>query len=91
MWQSKGVDEEPLEPAHLMETYREVLKYFNELSMNSRKAIETYPVPYPDIKSFALGFELINDRQLTALFMFIEVMNDGQDHSIDRCHNWRLN
>jgi hypothetical protein len=38
VWRSKGVDEEPLKT----KTYRKVLKYFNELGMNSRKATETY-------------------------------------------------
>jgi hypothetical protein len=42
VWRSKGVDEEPLEPGRHMEVYREVLKYFEKLSMNCRTAIKTY-------------------------------------------------
>jgi F-box-like len=40
VWRSKGVDDEPLEPVRHMEVYREVLNYFEELSMNCRTAIK---------------------------------------------------
>jgi F-box-like len=42
VWRSKGVDDEPLEPVHHMEAYKEVLKYFEELSMNCHTAREYY-------------------------------------------------
>ena len=44
VWRSKGVDEEPLEPVRHMEVYREVLKYFHQLSMNCQTAMKFYPV-----------------------------------------------
>ena len=77
VWRSKGVDEEPLEPARHMEVYREVLEYFHELSANCQKAIDTYPVD-PDVDtdgstaSFALGDEFISYRQLKALDIYDE-------------------
>ena len=43
VWRSKGVDEEPLEPVHHMEVYREVLKYFDKLSANCQSAIKIFP------------------------------------------------
>jgi hypothetical protein len=42
VWRSKGVDEEPLEPARHMEAYKEVLKYFEELSINCHTARKYY-------------------------------------------------
>ena len=63
VWRSKGVDEEPLEPARHMEVYREVLKFFEELSMNCQNAIDIYPVVDPDIASFNLGDDFIGYRQ----------------------------
>jgi hypothetical protein len=44
VWRSKGVDEEPLEPARHMEVYMKVLKYFQQLDMNCKTAVESYPV-----------------------------------------------
>jgi len=83
VWRSKGVDEEPLEPGHHREVYKEVLKYFNELRMDCQAAIKTYPVPCPDIALFTLGFELINDRQLTTLVFNIEEINEKSQEMND--------
>jgi F-box-like len=54
VWRSKGVDEEPLEPVHHMEVYTEVLKYFQQLSMDCQAAIKTYPICDVD-------FEILDD------------------------------
>jgi len=66
VWRSKGVDEEPLEPVHHMEAYREVLKYFVQLSMNCQAAIECEDDEC-DLASSTLGADFINERQLAAL------------------------
>ena len=77
VWRMKGVEEEPLEPVHHMEVYREVLEYYHELSANCQKVIDTYPVD-PDVDtdgstaSFALGDEFISYRQLKALDIYDE-------------------
>jgi F-box-like len=76
VWRSKGVDEEPLEPLYHMEVYREVLKYFEELSNNCQIAIEERLVVDPDIASFALGDEFISYRQLTDLDIYDEEVSE---------------
>jgi F-box-like len=48
VWRSKGVDEEPLQPVHHMDVYREVLKYFQQLTMNCRTAIKMYPIDWSE-------------------------------------------
>ena len=63
VWRSKGVDEEPLEPAHHMEVYKEVLKYFEELSLNCRTAITTRSINDADLATFTLGDDFIGYRQ----------------------------
>jgi F-box-like len=63
VWRSKGADEEPLEPAHHMEVYAEVLKYFHQLDMNCKMALKCYPVVDPDVASFNLGDDFIGYRQ----------------------------
>jgi hypothetical protein len=62
VWRSKGVDEEPLEPVHHMEVYREVLKYFDELSMNCRTAIKTHCLNNVDPTTFIFGDDFIGFR-----------------------------
>ena len=62
VWRSKGVDEEPLEPFHHMEVYKEVLEYFGELRMNCQSAIKCCAAVGPDIARFNLGFDLIGSR-----------------------------
>ena len=48
VWRSKGVDEEPLEPVHHMAVYREVLKYFQQLTINCRMAMKMYPIDWSE-------------------------------------------
>jgi hypothetical protein len=75
VWRSKGVDEEPLEPVHHMEAYREILKYFHELSTNTQKAIETCPLLYPP---FFSDSDFINDKQLASVVCIKEMNNESQ-------------
>jgi F-box-like len=63
VWRSKGVDEEPLEPVHHMEAYREVLKYFYELDMNCRTAIKSFSINNVDLATFTFGDDYIGYRQ----------------------------
>jgi hypothetical protein len=63
VWRSKGVDEEPLEPARHIEVYKEVLKYFHQLSMNCRTAILTRSIDDVDLATFTLGDDFIGYRQ----------------------------
>jgi F-box-like len=74
VWRSKGVDEEPLQPVRHMEVYKEVLKYFNELSMNCQTAIETHPVVDPDIASLTLGDDFIGYRRKPKMFIYDDKM-----------------
>jgi hypothetical protein len=62
VWRSKGIDEEPLEPARHMEVYTQVLKYFHQLSMDCQAVIETFPIDF-NSESFTLGDDLIGYRQ----------------------------
>jgi F-box-like len=73
VWRSKGVDEEPLEPVRHMEVYREVLHYFDELSMNCQTAIECHAVDL-DQASFTLRVDFINDRQLALVEKYVDKM-----------------
>ena len=59
VWRSKGVDEEPLKPARHMEVYKEVVKYFHQLSMNCQTAIKTYPIRDDYLQNFILGDNFI--------------------------------
>jgi hypothetical protein len=70
LWRSKGVDEEPLEPTRHMEVYKEVLKYFDELSTNCQTAIKRCPVVNPDTTSFNLGDDFIDYRSLRPLVTY---------------------
>ena len=80
VWWSKGVDEEPLEPARHMEAYKTVLKYFHQLSMNCQKAVKRYPVVDPDIASFTLGDDFIGYRQRNPkMVIYDEEMNESFD------------
>ena len=63
VWRSKGVDEEPLEPLHHMKVYKEVLKYFNELSMNCQTASKTCSVDNVDLATFTIGDDFIGYRR----------------------------
>ena len=63
VWRSKGVDEDPLEPVRHMEVYREVLKYFHELSMNCHKAIQKHRVATADPATLTLGEDFIGYGQ----------------------------
>jgi hypothetical protein len=62
VWRSKGVDEEPLDPVRHLEVYREVLKYFHELSLNCQTAIKRYPMGTigttspPDVPWISYGY-----------------------------------
>jgi F-box-like len=78
VWRSKGVEEEPLEHVRHMELYKEILKYFHQLSMNCQMATKCYPVDDLDLVSFTVGADLINDRQLAVLVkMYVEEMNES--------------
>jgi F-box-like len=76
VWRSKGVDEEPLKPVLHMKVYKEVLKYFHELSMNCRKAIMKYLVEKVDPATFILGDDFIGCRRYNPdIVTFDENMN----------------
>jgi hypothetical protein len=59
VWRSKGVDEEPLQPARHMGVYKEVLKYFHELSMNCQTAIKCYRLDGLFLPIFTVGDDSI--------------------------------
>jgi F-box-like len=59
VWRSKGVDEETLELALHMDVYREVVKYFQQLTMDCQAAIKTYPIRDFNSESLTLGEDFI--------------------------------
>jgi hypothetical protein len=67
VWRSKGVDEEPLEPAHHMEAYAEVLKYFHQLNMNCQKAMKMYPIKYRDTTTFLVSDDVLRTTKRMSL------------------------
>jgi hypothetical protein len=80
VWRSKGVDEEPLIPALHLEVYKEVLEYFDELSMNCQKAVKCYPAVDPDVASFSLGDDFIGYRQRNPkVVIYDDEMNESSN------------
>ena len=63
VWRSKGVDEEPLEPARHMEVYKEVLQYFHQLTINCQTASKTFPVNNVGLETFSIGDDFIGYRR----------------------------
>jgi hypothetical protein len=77
VWRSKGVDEEPLEPVHHMEAYREVLKYFGELSMNCQSAMKTHSLNrHVDPRTFTFGDDFIGFRDDPEMTIFDKNMEE---------------
>jgi len=77
VWRSKGVDEEPLEPVHHMEAYREVLKYFGKLSMNCQSAIKTHSLNrHVDPRTFTFGDDFIGFRDDPEMTIFDKNMEE---------------
>jgi WD40 repeat protein len=83
VWRRKGVDEEPLEPVHHMDVYREVLQYYHELSKNCQRAIDTYPVFDPDMESFNLGDDFIGYRELNPRMVIYDKNMNRKSQEID--------
>ena len=83
VWRSKGVDEEPLEPARHMEVYKEVLQYFHQLTTNYRTAIKCCTVDYLDSATFTLGDDFIGFRQPNPKIIFYGYNMDRRSHEIN--------
>ena len=83
VWRSKGVDEEPLEPARHMEVYKEVLQYFHQLTTNYRTAIKCCTIDYLDSATFTLGDDFIGFRQPNPKIIFYGYNMDRRSHEIN--------
>ena len=66
----------------MLELYKEVLKYFDVLSMNCQTAIKRCPVVNPDITSFTLADDFIGYRPLSPLVTYDENMEE-MSHNIN--------
>jgi len=82
VWRSKGVDEEPLEPLHHMEAYREVLKYFYELSKNCQTDPKTIDLEKIDLATFTFGDDFIGYRQRRPKMIIFDENMDKSCHKM---------
>jgi F-box-like len=83
VWRSKGVDEEPLEPVHHMEIYREVLKYFHQLSKNCQTAMKCYPVDDLYLAMFTLGDDFFGYVKPNQKMIVYDEHMDKRSHEMD--------
>ena len=89
VWRSKGVDEEPLEPLHHIETYAEVVKYFHQLNMNCHKAMKTYPIEFRGTTSFLVGSDYIGYAKDESTWVSFDENMDVHYQEIDDNIHWR--
>ena len=81
VWRSKGVDEEPLEPARHIEVYKEVLEYFHQLDMNCQTAIKCYAID--DLEtSLTLGDGYIGYRQRNQKMIVYDEHMDRRSYEV---------
>jgi hypothetical protein len=84
VWRSKGVDEEPLEPARHMEVYREVLQYFNQPTMECHNAIEKHRAASADPSTFILGEDFMGYGQCSPKMVIYDEKTKKRNRQIHK-------